>query len=44
MAQIQCLMLAAVPAMIAPADEPGILQDIDTPAGYRCWKRDGDSR
>ena len=41
-------VLAEVPTVIVPADEPGILHDIDTPADYRSWspRRDsaGDSR
>jgi molybdenum cofactor cytidylyltransferase len=30
-------VLAEVPTVIVPADEPGILHDIDTPADYRSW-------
>ena len=41
-------VLAEVPTVIVPADEPGIIHDIDTPADYRSWspRRDsaGDSR
>ena len=41
-------VLAEVPTVIVPADEPGILHDIDTPADYHSWSpgRDsaGDSR
>ena len=41
-------VLAGVPTVIVPADEPGVLHDIDTPADYRSWspQRDsaGDSR
>jgi molybdenum cofactor cytidylyltransferase len=41
-------VLAEVPTVIVPADEPGILHDIDTQADYRSWRprRDsaGDSR
>jgi molybdenum cofactor cytidylyltransferase len=41
-------VLAEVPTVIVPAEEPGILHDIDTPADYSSWgpRRDssGDSR
>jgi molybdenum cofactor cytidylyltransferase len=41
-------VLAGVPTMIVPAEEPGILHDIDTPADYRSWSSQvdpaGDSR
>ena len=30
-------VLAGVPTVIVPVDEPGILHDIDTPADYRSW-------
>ena len=41
-------VLAGVPTVIVPADEPGVLHDIDTPADYRSWRPPqgsaGDSR
>lgn len=41
-------VLAGVPTVIVPVDEPGILHDIDTPADYRSWSPGrgsaGDSR
>jgi molybdenum cofactor cytidylyltransferase len=30
-------VLAEVPTVIVPVDEPGILHDIDTPADYHSW-------
>jgi len=33
-------VLAGVPTLIVPVDEPGILQDIDTPADYRSRSAD----
>jgi molybdenum cofactor cytidylyltransferase len=36
-------VLAEVPTVIIPADEPGILHDIDTPADYRSWSPGRDS-
>ena len=36
-------VLAGVPTVIVPADEPGILHDIDTPADYQSWSPDRDS-
>ena len=36
-------VLAQVPTVIVPADEPGILHDIDTPADYQSWSPDRDS-
>jgi molybdenum cofactor cytidylyltransferase len=37
-------VLAAVPTVIVPENEPGILQDIDTPSDYRSWGRPADPR
>ena len=36
-------VLAGVPTVIVPADEPGVLHDIDTPADYRSWSPQRDS-
>jgi molybdenum cofactor cytidylyltransferase len=37
-------VLARVPTVIVPADEPGVLHDIDTPADYQSWSPERDSR
>ena len=37
-------VLAGVPAVIVPVDEPGILHDIDTPWDYHSWEPPRDSR
>jgi molybdenum cofactor cytidylyltransferase len=37
-------VLAEVPTVIVPVDEPGILHDIDTPADYHSWGPGRDSR
>ena len=36
-------VLAEVPTVIVPEDEPGILHDIDTPEDYQSWSPRGDS-
>jgi molybdenum cofactor cytidylyltransferase len=36
-------VLAQIPTVIVPAEEPGILHDIDTPADYRSWSPERDS-
>jgi molybdenum cofactor cytidylyltransferase len=33
-------VLARVPTLIVPVEEPGVLHDIDTPADYRSWSRE----
>ncbi len=37
-------VLAEVPTVVVPVDEPGILHDIDTPADYHSWGPKRDSR
>jgi molybdenum cofactor cytidylyltransferase len=37
-------VLAGVPTLIVPIDEPGILHDIDTPVDYRSWGPPADPR